>query len=514
MLRLSDLSVDTTEWRVYGPPGTGKSTWIRANAEEAVDRWGEDQVTICSLTRSAIQEILSHDLPVHPDNVTTLHAVAKRSFQAPEPAEAHVDEFAEEHPGYAGSESIPADPTERSGGSTLYDRSQYLRQRMVPECDWPVDVRKWYRVWSGWCAETGLTDFTGWIEAAMRSEVLPPQQIVYVDEAQDHTPLQLAALRAWPTRRLVLVGDDDQCLYQWSGAEPKRFFLPALPTEREKVLHQSWRVPAAVHDRASSWVQGLRERRPKDYLPTDEQGQILNGGYSLQAARLGELPEEVSWDGMTMILTTCAYQVGYVIDALIEARVPFHNPYRIERRDWNPLYHRGEFLDLFQAEDWTGDQLALWTRELRTGGVWRQRRRVDFEDFCAEREGHLVEWPEIECFFTEEAGGLIRTRDPALFRDFHKPGHDDEWDYVLDLWERPPEEREPQVIVGTIHSVKGGQADHVVLAPDLSRAGALAWFGEQRDQIIRLFYVGMTRARQTLRLCEAGTRHAVEWRGG
>ena len=29
----------------------------------------------------------------------------------------------------------------------------------------------------------------------------------------------------------------------------------------------------------------------------------------------------------------------------------------------------------------------------------------------------------------------------------------------------------PQVIVGTIHSVKGGEADAVVLFPDLSQAG-------------------------------------------
>jgi superfamily I DNA/RNA helicase len=64
---------------------------------------------------------------------------------------------------------------------------------------------------------------------------------------------------------------------------------------------------------------------------------------------------------------------------------------------------------------------------------------------------------------------------------------------------------DPHVVVGTIHSVKGGQADVVYLFPDLSRAGDGHYqrFGPDRDSIIRLFYVGATRARETLYVCEA-----------
>src|SRR5205823_14468766 len=58
-------------------------------------------------------------------------------------------------------------------------------------------------------------------------------------------------------------------------------------------------------------------------------------------------------------------------------------------------------------------------------------------------------------------------------------------------------EEPPRVIVGTIHSVKGGEADVVFLFPDLSAAGDAAYQrnGPTRDAVIRLFYVGMTRAR-------------------
>ena len=65
--------------------------------------------------------------------------------------------------------------------------------------------------------------------------------------------------------------------------------------------------------------------------------------------------------------------------------------------------------------------------------------------------------------------------------------------------------------MGTIHSVKGGQADVVYLFPDLSRAGDEQYqcVGAARDAVVRLFYVGVTRARQTLYICQPESHRAV-----
>ena len=62
----------------------------------------------------------------------------------------------------------------------------------------------------------------------------------------------------------------------------------------------------------------------------------------------------------------------------------------------------------------------------------------------------------------------------------------------------------PKLHVGTIHSFKGGEADSVILIPDLSRAGMVACLegGKDRSAVIRLCYVGITRAREKLTLCE------------
>jgi len=59
----------------------------------------------------------------------------------------------------------------------------------------------------------------------------------------------------------------------------------------------------------------------------------------------------------------------------------------------------------------------------------------------------------------------------------------------------------PHVILGTIHSVKGGEADRVLLFPDLSpqgyrQLGIPGWDGKQ--SIFRTFYVGATRAKEQL----------------
>jgi ATP-dependent exoDNAse (exonuclease V) beta subunit len=79
-------------------------------------------------------------------------------------------------------------------------------------------------------------------------------------------------------------------------------------------------------------------------------------------------------------------------------------------------------------------------------------------------------------------------------------------DYAIKVVKKNGEkclEQTPQIVVGTVHSVKGGQADVVYVFPDLSTAADDEWMGseEGRAGIYRVFYVAMTRAREELVLC-------------
>ena len=61
------------------------------------------------------------------------------------------------------------------------------------------------------------------------------------------------------------------------------------------------------------------------------------------------------------------------------------------------------------------------------------------------------------------------------------------------------------------NSVKGAEADVVYLFPDISRAGMGEWQGtvEQKASVYRLFYVAMTRAKDTLVLAEPSGKYSV-----
>jgi len=68
-----------------------------------------------------------------------------------------------------------------------------------------------------------------------------------------------------------------------------------------------------------------------------------------------------------------------------------------------------------------------------------------------------------------------------------------------------------RVWLGTIHSVKGGQADTVMVFPSYTAAAA-RYELEMPGTLDRIFYVGVTRARQKLVLLGPGAApHAYRW---
>jgi superfamily I DNA/RNA helicase len=63
------------------------------------------------------------------------------------------------------------------------------------------------------------------------------------------------------------------------------------------------------------------------------------------------------------------------------------------------------------------------------------------------------------------------------------------------------EARRKAIWIGTIHSVKGGEADVVYLAPGFT---SRAWHMTPPDDLHRLIYVGVTRAREELVILDPG----------
>ena len=61
--------------------------------------------------------------------------------------------------------------------------------------------------------------------------------------------------------------------------------------------------------------------------------------------------------------------------------------------------------------------------------------------------------------------------------------------------------RNPRIIMSTIHGAKGGEADKVLLMQDLTNA-ALETFSHDPDELHRLFYTGATRAKRELHVLD------------
>jgi Superfamily I DNA and RNA helicases len=69
------------------------------------------------------------------------------------------------------------------------------------------------------------------------------------------------------------------------------------------------------------------------------------------------------------------------------------------------------------------------------------------------------------------------------------------------------DEKNPRIRLSTIHKVKGGECDNVIVLLDSSRG--CQTFG-QEDAEIRTFYVGLTRAKENLHIIESNDRWAFK----
>ena len=518
------------EIRVFGPPGTGKTTYLAARVQDTAKHRHTDRLIVSSFTVAAAKEIAGRGLPLSRGQVGTLHALAYRAIGHPAVAQEQLAEWNEMHPGLALSQgyrdvNLPPDQWVRStDGDALLMQVESLRGRMVPEELWPAKARAFRQRWEVWKTNLGVVDFTDMIELALTTtECAPGDPVVgFFDEVQDFTPQELALVRHWgqSMERLVLAGDDDQCLYRFKGSTPDAFLDPPLPDDQKRILGQSYRVPFAVHAVAQAWVETLSRREPKDYLPRDAEGLVRTAAfkYGNPEAMIPDLLTQLDAGRSVMVLGTCGYMIDPLKHALKAAGIPFGNPYR-QRGDWNPLKSgRGvssaekvlAYLILDErtfgeaSRLWTGQDVQRWSALVKKQGVFRRGagkliaelpdRELTYEEIASlfddDEQLERAVLPDLEWLASNILGSQAQTAAYPIkvARRFGPNALSDE----------------PQLCVGTVHSVKGGQSDVVFLYPDLSMAGMREWAepGEARDSVVRLFYVGMTRAREELVVCQ------------
>ena len=164
----------------------------------------------------------------------------------------------------------------------------------VPRALWPERVRRFDETWTAWKRCNGLLDFTDLLEVALLEMPTAPGSpaVIFVDEAQDLSRLQLEMLRKWGARakHLVTATAADQTIYGFAGAAPEVLLEKQIPQHHRTVLKQSYRVPGVVHAVRKAWIETVALREPKEYHPRDEPGELraIHKGHSrLPRARRG-----------------------------------------------------------------------------------------------------------------------------------------------------------------------------------------------------------------------------------
>lgn len=99
----------------------------------------------------------------------------------------------------------------------------------------------------------------------------------YVDEFQDISKIQFAILQAMVTnpQKLVLTGDDDQCIYQWRGAAPQfiQNICGYFPLQKF-ILSTNYRCAGEIVDRAAVGITNNSQRVEKSMQAFNKGGNI------------------------------------------------------------------------------------------------------------------------------------------------------------------------------------------------------------------------------------------------
>lgn len=479
-----------------------------------------------------------------------------------------------------GSNQLKAN--ERPEGDALFSQLQVYRARLMPMGLWSPDVAKFARLWEDFKRDENFIDFSDMIHRPLTEHLPMPgsPKILIGDEAQDFTAAEMALVRSWGVNmeRVILALDDDQALYWFKGANPEACLDPPVRDHQKTILAQSYRVPRAVQAYAQKWVEKLSRREPKLYHPRDADGEIraIHGvtkrnqdGYIVTAGSF-KAPEMIVTDaerylsnGKTvMFLATCSYMLEATIQQLRARGIPFHNQFRAKKPQWNPLTPASgvasstrllDFLRLSpsvwgaNARLWNIEEFIHWTDALAVSGVLRHNMRNEIKETLVslgsdrnliERELELSE-TQLLRWLEDDALAAALDQNVAWFEAHLTSAKKSGMEFPLNIfrsWGAQALIQQPPVTVGTIHSVKGGQADCVYLFPDISKTAGedpiTRWSFTQRqramqtgqakdifanerrmakDTLVRVFYVGMTRARESLILCPPANQYHVDF---
>ena len=545
-MSMSNTAIPNNEIHIKGPPGSGKTHWMSRQLARAQER--DQPALVASLSRAAAAEIQAHnpDMPLH--QIRTIHSHCYQLLNRPQIFETTtaIRQWNRDNPQFALNPQRLAVNLEEADagvanssqdhqypGQALYQQIQYHRVRRHPMPQDNPELGQFILAYNQWKQDQDCYDFNDLVEVCLNEGVAPANdpRLILVDEAQDLNALELTLLRAWAAnaQSLALVGDPDQSIYQWRGAEPSTLHSHPDPERRVITMQRSHRLPRAVHAHAIAWLRSLQHWHPTIYQPTNQDGQVTINpelDYQQPDTLLEAITNHTSQGHSVMVLASCSFMLQPLLDHLRQEGHPFGNPYRPNNRAWNPIPPSINF-DQDDQDDpeqptavtgpqrliaflnqglWTLPDLIAWTEALRASAIFKQPRggRQAVLDLVPDYDGY-INLNDLYNLLTDQALEHSLAADLDWFKENLLESKRTGLSYPLAVVRNHGPEalvKRPQIIPGTIHSVKGGEADVVYILPDLSQAqlresSTTAGLAAMH----RLYYVAMTRAKHELVCC-------------
>ena len=340
-------------------------------------------------------------------------------------------------------------------------------------------------------ASHGLKDFTDMLEEFVSERLNVDLEVLIVDEAQDLSALQWDVIRQLSIgcRRLVVCGDDDQAIYRWAGADADH--LIDMDGEVE-VLGKSWRVPSNIQSVSERIIRNIKHRREKVWSSRE--------GSDGEVSHVGRFIDVNCNEGEILVLA----RNGYILKEQVEP----------ELRKQGIIYEvnekpsvKPELLELIQ--DWEGLRagrsiLTTTVRKLyahMSVGKGFKRGYKEMPNVEDDREWTLGE--------LVENGGLLAS---GIWHEALDRLPDAEVSYITAARRRGEKLlAKPRVKLSTIHGSKGGEAAHVVLMKEMARRTYGEMIHSDMSDEARVWYVGVTRAKEKLSIVESLTRQECPW---
>jgi len=329
--------------------------------------------------------------------------------------------------------------------------------------------------------EKGLKDFNDLLEDFIAKESINKFKVLFIDEAQDLSLLQWEMVRKIWSRaeKTYIAGDDDQAIFKWAGADVDHFIALKEEVDDIQTLDQSYRIPGGpIHELSQKIIGQVQNRFDKNYKPRAEEGVLR---------RYSDITQVDMSEGNWLVLSSA----NHFLDQVKEV---------CELRGWYYQYKGRNSIPLkllLALNNWEAWRKGGLLNQLEIKNIYEYLGSSVLEGFRKGKTLHAEEKYSLEeC--QKDHGLLVTTVWYEAFEGLDAMTEN----YIRNMRANGETlNRNPRIIMSTIHGAKGGEADKVLLMQDITNA-ALETFSYDPDELHRLFYTGATRAKRELHVLD------------